>query len=94
MLTFFLCIVSDTKWDSETGIGISGLAFLMSAPFVQYSLKFADKVAVPMVAGLSLAASAQIFLNIIRVTDMPPYYIKTITEATCIILGSLIAFKL
>lgn len=94
LMTAFLCLLFDVPWDSEMGVGISGISFLLSAPFVQYALKFSDKFAVPLVAGLSLAAIINILLNLTKVTDEPPYHIKTVSEAVSFGFGFLVAFKI
>lgn len=94
LITAFLCILFDVPWDSEMGVGLSGISFLLSAPFVQYALKFSESFAVPIVTGLSLAALAEISLNLAKVTDEPPYHYKTVTEAVCFGTGFLVALKL
>lgn len=94
LMTAFLCFLFDVSWDSEMGVGISGVSFLLSAPFVQYGQKFSDKVCIPIVTGLSLASVAQIALNLAKVTDVPPYHYKTVTEAACFCLGILVALKI
>jgi len=94
LISAFLCILFDVPWDSEMGVGLSGISFLLSAPFVQYALKFSEHFAVPVVTGLSLAAIAEISLNLAKVTDVPPYHYKTVTEAVCFGAGFLVALKL
>lgn len=58
LMTAFLCILFDVEWDSEMGAALSGASVLFAVPFVQYALKFSDKFAVPLIAGLSIAAAA------------------------------------
>lgn len=94
LMTAFLCLLFDVEWDSELGAALSGMSFLFAAPFVQYALKFADKFAVPLVTGLSLAAVAEIILNLSKVTDEPPYHAKTVAEGVCFALGFLVATKI
>ena len=93
LLTVILCLVFDVAWYSEMGVGITGFSFLLCAPFVQLSLKFSDKVSVPLVTGFSLAAISQIILNLAKVSNLPPYHYKTIIEVICFVLGFLIALK-
>lgn len=45
-------------------------------------------------AGLSLAAIAEISLNLAKVQDLAPFYYKTVTEAACFTAGFLVAFKI
>ena len=60
LMTFFLCTVMDVKWDSDAGIGITSVSMMLSAPFVQFALKFADEYAVPSIAGICMAVGAEI----------------------------------
>lgn len=34
IMTAFLCLLFDVAWDSEMGVGLSGISFLLAAPFV------------------------------------------------------------
>ena len=94
LMTAFLCLLFDVTWDSDMGAALSGASLLFSAPFVQYALKFSDKFGIPMITGLSLAAAAEIALNLAKVTDDPPYHYKTVTEAICFTGGFLVALKI
>ena len=83
-ITCFLCMVLDVKWDSDEGIGITSVSLLMSAPFVQYGLKFADLYAVPTLAGFSMAAIAEILCGTFGVSD-DPYLARSIIELICFV---------
>ena len=83
-ITFFLCLVLDVKWDSDEGVGITSISMLLSAPFVQYGLKFADLYAVPTLAGLSMAVVAEILCNTFGVSD-DPYLLRSIIEVLCFV---------
>lgn len=48
----------------------------------------------PVVSGLSLAAASEIVLNLAKVTDEPPYHLKTLCEFTAFGAGFLIAMKI
>lgn len=43
---------------------------------------------------MSLAAVAEIALNLLKVTDEEPYHLKTVIEAVCFVVGFLIALQI
>lgn len=92
--TAFLCLLCETTWDTELGAALSGVAFLFTAPFAQYAIGFADSFAVPLVTGLSTAALAEIVLSVSKVSDDPPYHLKSMSEAASALVGFLVALKI
>ena len=89
-ITYFLCALMNVKWDSDEGIGIVAMASLLSAPFVQFALKFADNYAVPVISGLCMAATSEIFLTLCAVRDDPIPF-KTMFELASFGLGFFVA---
>ena len=51
LMTSFLCLLFDCEFDSNLGVAISTTSVILSIPFVPCALKFADKLAVPTLAG-------------------------------------------
>ena len=92
-MTLFLCAIFDVKWDSDAGIGITSVSMMLSAPFVQFALKFADEYAVPFISGLCMAAVAEIACTILGVKD-EPMMMKTLAEFLSFVFGFFIANKL
>ena len=90
VMTFFLCAVMDVKWDSDAGIGITAVSMMLSAPFVQFALKFADEYAVPCIAGLVMAGIGEIACSLMGFKEM----IKTLLEFLCFIIGFFFGAKL
>jgi hypothetical protein len=92
-MTFFLCALMDVKWDSDAGIGITAVSMMLSAPFVQFALKFADEYAVPVIAGLCMAVMAEIACTLLAIKD-EPIMIKTLLECLSFIVGFFFGAKL
>ena len=61
LTTGLLCLIFDVQWDSEAGIGITTVSMMLSAPFVKFALDFADAYAVPIVSGLCMAVTGELF---------------------------------
>lgn len=93
LTTALLCLIFDVEWDSEAGIGITTVSMMLSAPFVKFALEFADAYAVPMVSGLCLAASGEVFCQIFSIQD-DGFMWKTGVELVCFVLGFLLAQQL
>jgi len=66
------------------------MSMLLSAPFVQFALRFADLYAVPLISALCAASSAQIASQIFFITD-EPYPLRTILMAVSFIVGFKVA---
>lgn len=93
LTTGLLCLAFDVEWDSEAGIGITTVSMMLSAPFVKFALEFADSYAVPMVSGLCLAASGEVFCQVFSIQDDPVMW-KTFIELGCFVAGFLLAQQL
>jgi len=93
LITGLVCLVFDVEWDSEEGIGITTVSMMLSAPFVKFALEFADAYAVPIVSGLCMAASGEVFCQIFSIQDDPIMW-KTFIELGGFTAGFLLAQKL
>ena len=65
---------------------------MFTIPAVQKAIRYADIIAVPVIAGLSMAALAEIILSLTKVSDNR-YHLKTICEVASAIAGFFLARK-
>jgi hypothetical protein len=90
LISAALLIILDKPWDSEGGVAISSISFIIAAPFVQFALKFADLYAVPTLGGLCGVWIAEVGCNIAQIPNNNfPY--KTVIQLIAFIIVFLIA---